>query len=156
MPRTIATNRTVGRPELLEFLRPRHRVILSTARADGRWQSSPVTCGIDDGGRLVVSTYPQRAKVGNVRRRPVASACVLSDDWSGPWVQVEGTAEVVDLPDALEPLVEYYRCISGEHPDWAEYRAAMQRQGKCLIRLAIERWGPIATGGFPPEVAAGP
>lgn len=71
-------------------------------------------------------------------------------------MQVEGTAEVVDLPDALEPLVEYYRCISGEHPDWAEYRAAMQRQGKCLIRLAIERWGPIATGGFPPELAAGP
>lgn len=69
-------------------------------------------------------------------------------------MQVEGTAEVVDLPDALDPLVEYYRCISGEHPDWAEYRAAMQRQGKCLIRLAIDRWGPIATGGFPPEVAA--
>ncbi len=156
MPRPTATIRTVERPELLEFLRPRHRVILSTARADGGWQSSPVTCGIDAGGRLVVSTYPQRAKVGNVRRRPVASACVLSDDWSGPWVQVEGTAEVVDLPDALDPLVEYYRSISGEHPDWAEYRAAMQRQGKCLIRLAIDRWGPIATGGFPPELTAEP
>ena len=78
---------------------------------------------------------------------------MLSDEWNGPWVQVDGTAEVLDLPDALEPLVEYFRCISGEHPDWDEYRAAMQEQGKCLIRLTIERWGPIATGGFPPELA---
>jgi PPOX class probable F420-dependent enzyme len=154
VPRPVATNRIVGRDELLEFLRPRHHVVLSTARADATWQSSPVTAGIDPAGRLVVSTYPQRAKVANIKRRAVASACVLSDEWNGPWVQVEGRAEVIDLPDALEPLVEYYRCISGEHPDWAEYRSAMQRQGKCLIRLAIDRWGPIATGGFPPEVAA--
>jgi hypothetical protein len=79
--------------------------------------------------------------------------CVLSDDFGGAWVQVDGTGEVLDLPDALEPLVEYYRSISGEHPDWDEYRAAMTRQGKCLVRLTIERWGPIATGGFPPRLA---
>ena len=155
MARKIATNRTVGREELLDFLRPRHHVILSTTRADGTPQFSPVSAGIDTEGRLVVSTYPQRAKVRNVRRRPAASACVLSDEWNGAWVQVDGTAEVLDLPDALEPLVEYFRCISGEHPDWDEYRAAMQEQGKCLIRLTIERWGPIATGGFPPELADG-
>jgi PPOX class probable F420-dependent enzyme len=153
MARKIATNQTVGREKLLEFLRPRHHVILSTTRANGTPQSSPVSAGIDTDGRLVVSTYPQRAKVANVRRRPTASACVLSDEWNGAWVQVDGTAEVLDLPDALEPLVEYFRCISGEHPDWDEYRAAMQEQGKCLIRLTIERWGPIATGGFPPELA---
>jgi hypothetical protein len=81
------------------------------------------------------------------------SACVLSDAWNGAWVQLDGTAEVLDLPDALEALVDYYRAISGEHPDWDEYRAAMQRQGKCLIRCTIERWGPIATGGFPPGLA---
>jgi hypothetical protein len=81
------------------------------------------------------------------------SVCVLSDDWDGPYVQVDGTAEVLDLPDALEPLVEYFRVISGEHPDWDEYREAMQRQGKCLIRVTIDSWGPIATGGFPPELA---
>jgi PPOX class probable F420-dependent enzyme len=154
VPRHIATNRIVDRAELLEFLRPRHRVILSTARASGGWQLSPVTAGIDAAGRLVVSTYPQRAKARNVRRRPVAAACVLSDDWNGPWVQVEGAVEVIDLPEALEPLVEYYRCISGEHPDWSEYRGAMQRQGKCLIRVAIDRWGPIATGGFPPDLVS--
>jgi len=153
VPRTIATKQTVERDELLAFLRPRHHLILSTTRADGMPQSSPVSGGIDHEGRLVVSTYPQRAKVRNVRRRPAASACVLSDDWNGPWVQVEGTAVVLDLPDALEPLVEYYRSISGEHPDWDEYRRAMQAQGKCLIRLTIERWSPIATGGFPPELA---
>ena len=153
MPRPIATNRRVDRDELLAFVRPRHHVILATTRADGSAQVSPVTAGVDTGGRLVVSTYPQRAKVANLRRRPDASACVLSDEWNGPWVQVAGTAEVLDLPDALEPLTEYYRSISGEHPDWDEYRAAMQRQGKCLVRITIDRWGPIATGGFPPELA---
>jgi len=76
--------------------------------------------------------------------------CVLSDDWDGPWVQLEGTAEVLDLPEALEPLVDYYRAISGEHPDWGDYRAAMTRQGKSLLRITIEQWGPVATGGFPP------
>lgn len=155
MAKHIATNRTVGREELLEFLRPRHRMILSTVRENDGPQLSPVAGGVDAEGRIVVSTYPQRAKSLNVRRHPVASACVLSDDWNGPWVQVAGSAEVLDLPEALEPLVAYYRCISGEHPDWDEYRRAMVKQGKCLIRLDIESWGPIATGGFPPELSEG-
>ena len=81
------------------------------------------------------------------------SLCVLSDDWDGPYVQLDGRAEVLDLPAALEPLVDYYRCIAGEHPDWDEYRAAMVRQGKCLIRVDVDDWGPVATGGFPPELA---
>jgi PPOX class probable F420-dependent enzyme len=153
MPRTIATARTVSRDELLDFVRPRHRLILSTSRADGGIQSSPVTAGVDPSGRIVVSSYPQRAKARNLRRRPEVSACVLSDEWNGPWVQVDGRAEVLDLPEALEPLIEYFRCISGEHPDWDEYAAAMQKQGKVLIRVTVERWGPIATGGFPPELA---
>ncbi|MGM1063731.1 PPOX class F420-dependent oxidoreductase [Saccharothrix sp. Mg75] len=152
MPR-IATADTVSRDELLEFLRPRHRALLITARGDGGPQTSPVTCGVDGAGRVVVSTYPGRAKVRNARRDPRVSLCVLSDDWDGPWVQVDGTAEVLDLPEALEPLVDYYRCISGEHPDWDEYREAMRRQGKSLIRVTVERWGPVATGGFPPELA---
>ena len=153
MARQIATNRVVDREELVEFLRSRHHVIFSTTRRDGTIQSSPVTAGIDDAGRLVVATYPQRAKVRNLRHNRAASACVLSDTWNGPWVQIDGTAEVLDLPEALEPLVDYFRCISGEHPNWDEYRTAMQQQGKCLIRLTIERSGPIATGGFPPELA---
>jgi PPOX class probable F420-dependent enzyme len=153
MARKIATTDRVGREELLDFLRPRHRATLVTTRRDGRPQLSPVTCGVDDEGRLVVSTYPARAKAVNLRRNPAASVLVHSDDWDGPWVQLDGTAEVIDQPDAVEPLVEYYRCISGEHPDWDEYRQAMRDQGKSLIRVTIERWGPIATGGFPPELA---
>ena len=153
MTRNIATNTRVDRSELLDFLRPRHRAVLLTTRADGRPQSSPVACGIDTAGRLVVSTYPERAKVTNIRRDPRVSACVLSDDWNGPWVQLDGTAEVLDLPEALDPLVEYFRCISGEHPDWDEYREAMRRQGKSLIRVTIDSWGPIATGGFPARLA---
>jgi PPOX class probable F420-dependent enzyme len=153
VPRTIATNDRVEREQLMAFLAPRHRAVLITTRPDGRPQSSPVTCGVDGAGRIVISTYPERSKVVNVRRDPRVSACVLSDDWNGPWVQVDGTAEVLDMPDALEPLVEYFRCISGEHPDWDEYRQAMRRQGKSLIRMTIERWGPVATGGFPARLA---
>ncbi|MCG5448791.1 MULTISPECIES: PPOX class F420-dependent oxidoreductase [Micromonospora] len=153
MARSIARNTRVDRDGLLDFLRPRHRVVLMTTRADGRPQSSPVSAGVDGQGRLVVSTYPERAKVTNLRRDPRVSACVLSDDWNGPWVQIDGTAEVLDLPEALEPLVEYFRSISGEHPDWDDYRAAMVRQGKSLIRVTIDAWGPIATGGFPARLA---
>ncbi|WP_440104983.1 PPOX class F420-dependent oxidoreductase [Streptosporangium sp. H16] len=149
----IATNEVVSRDRLLDFLRVRHRALVITARRDGRPQASPVTCGVDAEGRIVVSTYPERAKTSNVRRDPRVSIVVLSDDFDGPWVQVDGTAEVLDLPEALEPLVDYYRSISGEHPDWDEYRAAMTRQGKSLLRLTPERWGPIATGGFPARLA---
>ncbi|GAA4565446.1 PPOX class F420-dependent oxidoreductase [Micromonospora coerulea] len=153
MARTIASNTRVDRAALIEFLRPRHKVVLMTTRADGRPQSSPVSCGVDGAGRLVISTYPERAKVTNIRRDPRVSACVLSDDWNGPWVQVDGIAEVLDLPEALDPLVDYFRSISGEHPDWDEYRAAMVKQGKSLIRVTIDSWGPIATGGFPARLA---
>lgn len=145
----IATNTTVDLAGLLDFVRPRHRALLLTTRTDGRPQASPLTCGVDGAGRLVMSTYPERAKTRNARRDARVSVVVLSDEWNGPWVQVDGTAEVIDAPDSVEPLVEYFRVISGEHPDWEEYRAAMLRQGKSIIRVTPERWGPIATGGFP-------
>ncbi|MEV0050758.1 PPOX class F420-dependent oxidoreductase [Saccharopolyspora shandongensis] len=149
----IARADRVDREALLEFLRPRHRGVLVTTRSDGRPQMSPLTCGVDAEGRIVVSTYPERAKTRNARRDPQVSICVLSDEWNGPYVQVDGRAEVLDMPEALDGLVEYFRCISGEHPDWTEYREAMARQGKSLIRIHIERWGPIATGGFPARLA---
>jgi PPOX class probable F420-dependent enzyme len=153
MPRKLATADRVSRAELLDFVRPRHHATLVTRRRDGRPQLSPVTCGLDDQGRMVVSTYPKRAKAANARRDPAVSVLVHSDDWDGAYVQVDGTAEVIDMPDAVEPLVDYFRCISGEHPDWDEYRDAMRRQNKSLIRISIEGWGPVATGGFPPELA---
>lgn len=153
MARTVATNQKVERAELVEFLRPRHHAVLITTKRDGRPQSSPNTCGVDTEGRIVISSYPERAKVTNIRRDPRVTLTVLSDEWNGPWVQVDGVAEVIDLPDAVEPLVEYFRCISGEHSDWDEYRQAMIDQGKCLIRVTIGSWGPIATGGFPARLA---
>jgi PPOX class probable F420-dependent enzyme len=145
----IASSTEVDRAGMLAFVRPRHRAILITTRSDGTPQASPVTCGVDPEGRVAVSTYPERAKTVNARRTGTASLVVLSNDFSGPWIQVDGDAEVLDLPEALEPLVEYYRGISGEHPDWEEYRAAMRRQGKSLILVTPRRWGPVATGGFP-------
>jgi len=151
MARTYATANAVDLPQLLDFVRPRHRMVLTTFRSDGSLQSSPVTGGVDDHGRIVIASYPQRAKSANIRRTPRASVTVLSDEFNGAYVQVDGDAELIDLPDAVEPLVDYFRAISGEHPDWDEYRQAMVDQGKCLIRVTPTRWGPVATGGFPPE-----
>jgi PPOX class probable F420-dependent enzyme len=148
MPRT-ATAEHVDRDALIEFLRPRHRAVLLTRRRTGGVQLSPVTCGVDGEGRIVVSTYPQRAKAVNARRDPAVSVCVLSDDFDGPWKSTL-------LPPTARKLAAgpcrraYYRAISGEHPDWAEYRAAMTRQGKALLRITPTGWGPVATGGFPP------
>ena len=146
---SIATNRVVDRAELEEFVRPRHRGVVLTTRGDGRPQASPVTMGLDEAGRVVVASYPERAKVANLRRRAEASMVVMGDSFGDEWVQLDGRAEVLDVPEALDGLVDYFRVISGEHSDWAEYRQAMNDQGKCLIRLSIERWGPIAKGGFP-------
>jgi PPOX class probable F420-dependent enzyme len=153
MAPNIATNTRVSRDELLDFVRPRHRALLLTRRSDGTPQASPLTCGVDDSGRIVVSTYPERAKTRNAKRDPRVSVVVLSDEWNGPWVQIDGTAEVLDVPESVEPLVEYFRNISGEHPDWDEYREAMVKQGKSIIRVTPERWGPVATGGFPAGLA---
>ncbi len=152
MPK-IATADRVDRDQLLDFARTRHRYVLVTTRASGAPQLSPVAGGVDADGRIVISTYPDRAKATNLRRNPAASVLVLSDDWDDAWVQVDGTAEVLDMPstEAENGLVEYFRCISGEHPDWEEYRQAMRRQGKSLIRITVTGWGPVATGGFPPD-----
>jgi PPOX class probable F420-dependent enzyme len=155
MARSVATNTRVDEQGLLDFVRPRHHMVLVTTRADGRPQASPVTGGVDDSGRIVVTSYPERAKVRNARRDPRVSVLVLSDDFGGAWVQVDGEAEVVDAVDDVEPFVEYFRNISGEHPDWDEYRRAMLTQGKSLLRITPRRWGPVATGGFPPRLADG-
>ena len=146
---SIATDRYIDRTEMEDFVRPRHRGVLLTTRRDGRPQSSLVTMGLDTNGRVVVSSYPERAKSMNAKRNPEASMVVMSDEFGGEWIQLDGTAEVLDMPEALDGLVEYFRVISGEHPDWDEYRQAMAHQGKCLIRLTIDQWGPISKGGFP-------
>jgi PPOX class probable F420-dependent enzyme len=150
----IATNRRVGLTELLDFVRPRHHGAVLTFRRDGWPQASLVTLGLSSDEHVVISTYPERAKVANLRRDPRASVVVMSDDFGGEWVQIDGRAEVVDMPDAIDGLVDYFRVISGEHPDWDEYRAAMERQGKSLVRVAVDRWGPIAKGGFPARLVS--
>ena len=116
MARSIATNTTVELAELLDFVSPRHRMLLATTRRDGRPQISPVTGGVDFQGRIVISTYPARAKTRNAGSDPRVSVLVLSDDWNGPWVQIDGNAKVLHMPEAADGLVDYFRCISGEHP----------------------------------------
>ncbi|GAB3623494.1 TIGR03618 family F420-dependent PPOX class oxidoreductase [Mariniluteicoccus endophyticus] len=153
MPRQIATNTSVDLDGLLEFVRPRHHMLLITRRGDGSPQASPVTGGVDDSGRIVIATYPERAKTRNARARADVSVVVLSDEWNDAWVQVDGTADVVDAADDVEPFVEYFRNIAGEHSDWDDYRKAMVDQGKSLIRVTPTSWGPVATGGLPARLA---
>ncbi len=128
------------------FIRSHHRGVLSTTRNDGRAQLSPVTTAIDGGGRAVVSTRAGAMKTVNVRRRPWAALCVVSDEFFGPWVQVEGPVDLLELPDAMDELVAYYRSVSGEHPDWDDYRQAMERDRRLLLRITIERAGPDRAG----------
>ncbi|MEO6943679.1 MAG: PPOX class F420-dependent oxidoreductase [Lacisediminihabitans sp.] len=154
MVRSIATNTVLDVNGMLEFVRPRHRMLLATSRSDGRPQISPVAGGVDTAGRIVISSYPTRAKTRNAERDSRASVLVLSDEWDGAWIQVDGDAEVLHMPEAADGLVDYFRCISGEHPDWNEYRQAMAVQNKSLIRITPSRWSPLCTGGFPADVVA--
>jgi PPOX class probable F420-dependent enzyme len=129
-----------------EFLRENHRAVMTTHRANGHPQMSPVLCSIDTEGRVGVSTREAAMKVANLRRDPRVSLCVLNDGFFGDWIQVDGTATIVSLPEAMEPLVEYYRSLSGEHPDWDEYRGAMERDRRVLVRIDIEHAGPDRSG----------
>lgn len=129
-----------------EFLRTHHRGVLATGRASGRPQLSPVLATVDAAGRVLISTRDTAVKTRNLRRDAAASLCVFSDGFFGDWVQVDGTAEVISLPAAMELLVDYYRSIAGEHPDWADYRAAMQRDQRVILRITITHAGPNISG----------
>jgi PPOX class probable F420-dependent enzyme len=129
-----------------DFLRTNHHAVMATFRKDGRPALSPVTLAVDDEGRVMVSTRETAMKVKHLRRDPRVSAAVFTDRFYGDWVHVEGTAEIVPLPEAMDLLIDYYRRASGEHPDWDDYRAAMEREQRVIVRFAIERAGPTVSG----------
>ena len=129
-----------------DFLRAHHRAVLATSRADGRPQLSPVLCVADDEGRVLISTRETAVKTRNLRRDPRASLCVFTDGFFGEWVQAEGDAEIISLPDAMDLLVDYYRRVAGEHSDWADYRAAMVRDRRDIVRITLTRAGPDVSG----------
>ena len=137
---------SVSPDDIREFLRTHHRAILATQRRDGQPQLSPVLVGIDVDGSIVVSTREPTVKTANVRRAGRAWVCAFEDGFFGRWVQAEGTASVESLPDAMEGLVRYYRSVAGEHQDWNEYRAAMERDRRVLLRIQIEHVGPTRHG----------
>jgi PPOX class probable F420-dependent enzyme len=128
------------------FISGNPRAVLATTRSDGRPQLSPVVVAVDDAGRVLVSTRETAVKARNLARDPRASLCVLNDGFYGEWIQAEGTAELIHLPDAMPMLEDYYRRISGEHPDWEDYRAAMRRDRRLILRITIERAGPDVSG----------
>ena len=137
---------TLTADDVRTFIRSNNRGVLATARRDGAPQLSPVTVGVDDDGSLMISTRETAVKVANVRRTGQASVCVFEDAFFGQWVQAEGPARVESMPAALEALVRYYRVVAGEHPDWDDYRAAMARDRRVLLRIYIERVGPTRAG----------
>jgi PPOX class probable F420-dependent enzyme len=132
--------------EARQVVREQHRAVLATIRGDGTPQMSPVLVAVDDEGRGLVSTREAALKVRNLRRDPRSWLCVLPDGFFGRWIQVEGRTEIVSLPDAMDGLVDYYRRVSGEHEDWADYRAAMQRERRVLLRIELTRAGPDRAG----------
>ena len=129
-----------------EFMRANHRAVLATTRSDGLPQLSPVTVGVDDAGRVVISTRETAIKTKNLVRDPRASVCVMNDRFFGEWVQAEGTAEIIHLPEAMDLLVDYYRNVSGEHPDWDDYRQAMTRDKRVIVAITLTRAGPDHSG----------
>ena len=129
-----------------DFLRAHHRAVLATSRADGRPQLSPVLCVADDEGRVLISTRETAVKTANLRRDPRASLCVFTDGFFGEWVQAEGDVEIISLPDAMDLLIDYYRRVAGEHSDWADYRAAMVRDRRVIVRITPTRAGPNVSG----------
>jgi PPOX class probable F420-dependent enzyme len=132
--------------DVREFVRTNHRAVLATRRRDGRPQLSPVTVGVAADGRLAISTRETAYKIRNVRRDPAVSLCLMNDGFYGDWAQVDGTAEIVALPEAMEMLVGYYREIQGEHPDWDDYRAAMVRDQRVMLLVSIDQAGPTVRG----------
>ncbi len=129
-----------------EFIAGHPRAVLATTRADGRPQLSPVVAAVDADGRVLISTRETAIKAKNLARDPRASLCVINDGFFGEWVQAEGNVELVYLPEALPLLEDYYRRISGEHPDWEDYRAAMRRDKRLIVRITIDRAGPDVSG----------
>jgi len=128
------------------FIAANHHAVIAVTRPDGRPQLSPVTIGLHPDGHAEISTRQTAAKVRALRRDPHVTVCVMNDRFFGEWIFIEGTAEIVELPEAMEGLVEYYRRVSGEHPDWDDYRAAMERDQRVLIRIPIDRAGPDTHG----------
>ncbi|MEM7284711.1 MAG: PPOX class F420-dependent oxidoreductase [Actinomycetota bacterium] len=150
----MASDVDVDIDELRAHLAGKNRWVISTTRKDGRPQMSLVTGGMTEDGRLAVATYPMRAKAKNAKANPAVSVLVMGEAFNSEWVQIDGTAEVHDMPsqEASDALVDYFRCISGEHDDWDDYRQAMADQGKSAIMITPTRWSPVSKGGFPPEL----
>jgi PPOX class probable F420-dependent enzyme len=136
----------VGPDDAREFVASNHQAVLITRRSGGGLQTSPVLVGVDGEGKLVISTRERAYKTRNLRRDPTAVLCVFSNRFFGRWMQIEGAAQIVSLPEAMDGLVDYYRRISGEHPDWDDYRRAMQDQHRVLVRISVDMVGPTSAG----------
>jgi len=130
-----------------EFLKSNHQGVLATRRKNGELQMSPVTVGLDSDGRAIISSRETAYKVNNLRRDPRAAVCTFTDHFhGGGWVQVNGAAEIISLPRALETLVYLQRQVYGEHKSWPEFHERMGREKRVIICISIESVGPTVRG----------
>lgn len=136
----------MDRTEALEFLSSNHRGVLATYRRDGSAQMSPVVAGVDEQGRILISSREGAVKTRNLLRDPRAALVAFTDSFYGPWAMFWGESEVLSLPAALPLLEQYYRVVSGEHPDWEEYRRAMVAERRVLLRMTVASVGPTKMG----------
>jgi PPOX class probable F420-dependent enzyme len=129
-----------------DFIRENHHAVLATRKRDGAAQLSPVLVNLDGEGRAIISSRETAIKVKNLRRDPFAQLCVMNDRFFGEWIAADGIAEVLSLPEAMDPLIDYYKRYPDENPDWDEYRERMRREKRVLIRIVLERAGPDRQG----------
>ena len=129
-----------------EFIRDNHRSVLATRRRDGSVQLSPVLVNLDAEGRGIISSRETAIKVKNLRRDPYAQLCVFENRWPGRWIALDGEADVLSLPEAIDPLIDYYKRFPDEDPDWDDYRERMRREKRVLIRIELQRAGPNRQG----------
>ena len=129
-----------------DFIRENHRAVLATRRRDGTVQLSPVLVNLDGEGRAIISSRETAIKVKNLRRDPYAQLCAFEDRWPGQWMGIDGTAEILSLPEAMDPLIDYYKRFPDENPDWDDYRERMRREKRVLIRIELQRAGPDRQG----------
>lgn len=129
-----------------EFIAENHRAVAATRRRDGSVQLSPVLAHLDGEGRAIISSRETAIKVKNLRRDPYLQLCVFEDRWPGEWISVDGIAEVLSLPEAMEPLIDYSKRFGDEDSDWDEYRERMRREKRVLIRVDLQRAGPDRQG----------
>ena len=126
-----------------KFLRDNHRACIAVRQKDGWPQMTLVTPAMDTEGRVIITSRGTTYKIKHLRRDPRVSMLIFGEQYSGSkFVQIHGTAELIELPKAMEILIYWYKQVRGEHKNWDDYKKQMQDEKRTIIRVTIEKVGP--------------